>query len=279
MKDFSAWILTFNRPYALNRIITTLGRQGLRTNVMSNHSLVQYTEESASYVDQTVINSLNTNESNLWNARSWNSVMLKQFEKSPNLMCIQDDTMVVPHFVGWLRSMVEQYDFVWGPAGDQFFYVTLDVIRKSGWWDERFSSPYCGDADFLKRVYHSGYDRSRMSIQDTHDWGFQWNPQQVTHMIGTDIQTKAIDPNYENVHWHMERIKTQEKNRVLLGAQAFFIKKWGHLLNNNSPVVSTYTPQLEEMDWYPWATTKYGITAYDARYEKDIQLMDERTRA
>lgn len=266
--NLSVWILTFNRPVALNRLITELGRQGIRSNIMSNHSLVQYTDESKSYLDQTIINSLNTDESNCWNARSWNSVFLKAFQHTTSVACIQDDTFIHPEFATWLREWRKQYDFIWGPAGDQFYYLTLDVVKASGWWDERFSSPYCGDADFMKRVFHSGYDKARMSIEDTHDWGVVHNPIGIRQAIRTELQSKAIDPNYENVHWHMERIKQQEKNRVLLGAQAFFKEKWGHVLNNNTPVTSTYTPHFEEIDWYPWASTKYGVTAYNSRYER-----------
>jgi hypothetical protein len=265
-EPISAWVLTFDRPHALNRIVTELGRQGLRTNVMSNHSKVQVTEESRSYIDQVVINSLNTDESNLWNARSWNSVMLKAFQKSPNVLMIQDDTMVAPRFVEWINHHRANYDFIWGPAGDQFYYLTMDVIRASGWWDERFCSPYCGDADFLKRVFYA-YNRTKMSIHDTHDWGFMHNPIGQTQMILTDIRSKAVDPNYENVHWHMERIQTAPKpdmNKTLLRAQAYYKHKWGHVLNNNGPEIATFTPAFPEIDWYPWATTKYKLTAYDA---------------
>lgn len=266
MSNVSLWILTFNRPIALNRLITELGRQGIRSNIMSNHSVVQLTEESKSYTDQVVVNSLNTDESNLWNARSWNSVFLKALQHTTDIACIQDDTFIHPEFATWLREWRKQYDFIWGPAGDQFYYITLDVLRKSGYWDERFCSPYCGDADFMKRVYHSGYDKNRMSIEDTHDWGFVHNSIGIRQAIRTELQSKSIDPDYENVHWHMERIQPEDgrdRNKTLLRAQAYYQKKWGHVLNNNGPEVATYTPSLPEIDWYPWATTKYKITAYD----------------
>jgi hypothetical protein len=264
--NVGTWILTFNRPVALNRLITELGRQGIRSNIMSNHSVVSLTDESKPFVDQVVINSLNSDESNGWNARSWNSAFIKALPISNGIMCIQDDTFVHPEFALWFNSWRQHYDFIWGPAGDQFYYLTLGVLQKSGYWDERFCSPYCGDADFLKRVYFSGYDRGRMSIEDTHDWGFTMNPIGIQQAIRTELQSKSIDPNYENVHWHMERMQPEQgrdRNKTLLRAQAFYAKKWGHVLNGNGPEVATNTPAFPEIDWYPWATTKYKITAYD----------------
>jgi hypothetical protein len=104
MDKLSLWVLTFNRPVALNRLITELGHQGIRSNIMSNHSLVTLTDESRGYVDRVVVNSLNTDDSNLWNARSWNSVFFKALQHSDSIACIQDDTFVHPQFALWLTE-------------------------------------------------------------------------------------------------------------------------------------------------------------------------------
>jgi hypothetical protein len=215
-----------------------------------------------SYVDKTVINTLNTDESNAWCGRSWNSIMLKAFSVSPNLIMIQDDTFVRPHFSAWFESNRKKYDFIWGPAGDQFFYLTLNVLRTTGWFDERFTSGYCGDADFLKRVCAS-YPLSKISVEESHDWGFRHNPIGTSEVIITDLGSKQIDPNYENAHWYMERLKTKEINRNLEYSQGYFLRKWGHVLNNNQPVINSNVRLIEEIDWYPWATKKYEVTAYD----------------
>jgi hypothetical protein len=61
----------------------------------------------------------------------------------------------------------------------------------------------------------------------------------------------------------MERMKTQNINRTLLYSQAYYAQKWGQVLNNNRPLVETNMRQIAEIDWYPWATNKFKITAYD----------------
>ena len=246
------WILTFNRPLALNRLITTLGRQGLRVNVFSNHPDVMYSEESNSYVDQTIINTLNSAESNSWCARSWNTMMMKGFANSDELIMIHDDTMVAPGFHDWIKQAKQQYDFIWGTAGDQFYYLKFDVLKTVGWWDERYIGCYCGDADWLKRIFMT-YDNNKLSAQDTHNWGFHHNPCGVMNYI--NVHVKNVDPNYENQHEELER---KAKGTVIC-SQTHFRNKWGKDLDNGRPVIEPSERLMTEIDWYPWFSNRYFV--------------------
>ena len=246
------WILTFNRPVALNRLVTELGRQGMRVNIFSNHPQLQLTEESHSYLDSYIINTLNSEDSNSWCARSWNTILMKAFVNTDEVVCLQDDTMVGPDFVSWINEQKKTYDFIWGPAGDQFFYLTKDVFKSVGYWDERYIGCYCGDADWMKRVY-SSYDTNKISVVDTHDWGFRHNDCGVHQVVNTHV--KAIDPNYENQHEELER----KASGTVICAQTHFINKWGRPLNGTGPVNQNDERRLTEIDWYPWFTNKHLV--------------------
>lgn len=254
---FDIWILTFERPTALKRLTETLSRQGKKPNVFSNSpDLVDVTDN----VDRIVINSLNDRNSSSWCARSWNSIFLKGFENSDALVCIQDDTMVGPDFINWLTEQSKKYDFISGPAGDQFFYIHKKVFQRVGWWDERFSACYAGDADFFKRVYIE-YDPERVSIQDSHNWGWTHNPCGVTENVITTYESKTVDPNYDNQHWVLERLCSG--NPVLRHSQNWYKRKWGIDLDINKPAIDHVHRFEDEINWYPSHSKIYGVTKYD----------------
>ena len=258
------WILTFNRPDALNRLIKHFGEQGQQVNILSNYPIVQIYSENMGYYPKVVVNTLSDEKSTSWCARSWNSIFLKAFQNDDELICIQDDTDITPDFMTWINEQKQKFDFIWGPAGDQFFYLTKDVLRTVGWFDERFIGCYCGDAEFMKRAW-TLYDRSKVSVEDTHNWGFQWNACGIVQHVITTYQSKTIDPTYDNQHWDLER--RNKENPTLKASQDHFEKKWGVTLDNNRPVIDSYSRRMPEIDWYPWASQLFDINRKDFDYD------------
>lgn len=259
------WILTFNRPEALNRLIHDFGTKGYMVNVFSNHPKVQIAPLNKGFINQVIINTLNSEESNSWCARAWNTCMMKAFdmEGTEELILVQDDTDISEDFYDWFETERQKFDFMWGPAGDQWIYLTKAVLQKVGWFDERYIGCYAGDADFLKRVWIA-WDRSRISVEDSHNWGFRWNESGISKHIITTYQSKTIDPNYENQHWQFERIlgcggQTSETNPTIKHAQAHFRAKWGVELDNGKPVIESTKRLMPEIDWYPWFSKKHNF--------------------
>lgn len=262
MINLPVWILTFDRPVALNRLIHNFAYQGFADiNIFSNHPRVQIDPLNKSYINKTIINTLNSEESNSWCARSWNTILMKTFDDPnvPGVICIQDDTDIADTFGDWFMDVRDKFDFLWGPAGDQFFYLKRNILQDVGWWDERYIGCYCTDADWLKRVWMA-CDRSRISVEDSHNWGFRWNESGISRNVITTFQSKTIDPNYDNQHWDFER--RCKDNPTLLHSQNHFRQKWAVDLDNGQPVVHSIARQFKEIDWYPWATQKFGIKAY-----------------
>lgn len=258
------WILTFNRPQALNRQINAF-KDWADVHIFSNHPVIELTEENHELLKQErlhiIYNTLSDPESNSYCARSWNNIFLKAFKTEDEIICIQDDTYVTDpiQFRALIEDHKAKYDFIWGPAGDQFFYLKKSILQRTGWFDERYLGCYCGDADFLKRVWLQN-DQTRLSIADSHDWGFTHNDIGVGRLIPTDIHTKACDATYINQHEETEG-KLNRRNTALQQSQSHFKAKWGapgNGINGVGSMIQYTTPsQIPEIDWYPWFTTKY----------------------
>ena len=261
----NTWILTFNRPAALNRQIATFAPWS-DVHVFSNHPEVMLAEAHNNMYKTgklpILYNSLSDAEATSYCARSWNNIFLKGLKEHDSILCVQDDTMVTNQ--SGLRDLIlanrHKYDLIWGPGGDQFFYVTKSILKKVGWFDERYLGCYCGDADWLKRIWQQ-WDNKRLSIFETHDWGFIHNDIGLGNYFRWDIQSKSIDPSYVNQHHEIESVVGVSTNRILNHSQAYYESKWGHRLNGTGPISrdSTTDPGsiIEEIDWYPWFTEKY----------------------
>lgn len=266
------WILTFNRPHALNRLIHHFGFMGYKVNIFSNHPKVQLLEQNRQHVDKIIVNTLNCEESNSWCARSWNTIYMKGFAEDNELVCIQDDTDIGPGFRTWIEQVSQKYDFIWGPAGDQFHFIRKNILQWVGWWDERYIGCYAGDADYLKRVYvflNITQELSRLSVSDSHNWGFIHNNCNLPEHVITTYESKTIDPDYDNQHWEFQRIlgdgdRTGGDNPVIRAAQANFYNKWLVELDTGQPMINAILPKMmpREIDWYPWASKKFDIKAY-----------------
>lgn len=260
----NTWILTFDRPQALNRQISAFSFW-TDVRIFTNHPQIGLTEANRNLLQsgklQILHNTLSDPEATSYCARSWNNIFLKGFKDADEMICVQDDTYITEPDA--LEQLIEtnrkKYDLIWAPAGDQFFYIKKKVLQSVGWFDERYLGCYCGDADFLKRVWQQ-YDRSKLSIVESHDWGFTHNSLGIEHIIPTDIGSKSIDPTYVNQHQEIEQAVGAKTNRILEHSQAFYVSKWGHMLNGTKPInrgdLASGT-LITEIDWYPWFTEKY----------------------
>lgn len=254
--DAPVWILTWKRPDKVNRIISQLAAEKFTNiNVLSSAPTVEIYDEhkDAPYLKNVVINTLNDNDSNAWCARNWNTCFLKALKTHDSVMCFQDDTGTQLGFGEWLIEQTGKYDFLWGPAGDQWFYLTRSVLATVGYWDERYLSCWCGDADMVRRVYQT-YDKNRISVEDTHPWGFQHNPCGISKMVAEGDVRPWRDKNHVNQHQEME---AKGLDKVILKyCIDWYFTKWGQDVYtpiNTSPAKC----QMVEPDWYPWFTRDY----------------------
>lgn len=253
-----AWILTFNRPLALNRQIYTFSSMGYDVYIYSNHPKVQIATDNKDCVKQVIFNHIANENATSYCARSWNSIFINCFKTESEGIFVQDDTPISTNFKDTLLEATKKFDLIWGPAGDVFFYLKKAILKQVGWFDERYLGCYCGDADFLKRIWQ-GYDKNKLCIEETHDWGFIHNPIGLQNYIKNDLPSKGIDSTYNNQHHELENLSNI--NHVLQHSQNHFKTKWGTPGNGINGIGSminyTNSPLITEIDWYPWFTKKY----------------------
>jgi|GEM_PF-2691278 len=256
--DLSVWILTFNRPAQLNRLIYRLGQQGFKVNVFSNHPKVEINEHNKIYVDEVIINTLNDEDSSSWCSRSWNSIYLKGFKNSNKLICCQDDINISDNFGEWIRENSKKYDFI-QLAGDNFHYITLDILRNVGYWDENFQNCYCSDADYIKRVYIDYPYKDRISLHNGHSWETEYNPCNAYDHIFHDMGTKICgDNSYQNQHWEAESLGLN----LIKISQDYYKSKWGVDCDNTGPTIYSINRKFPERIMYPHTIKKWNIIKY-----------------
>jgi hypothetical protein len=252
-----AWILTFNRPRALNRQINSLGGFGYDVHIFSNHPEVIVDEDNKKYVKGILINTLADPDCYAWMARSWNSVYLKCFKTEEECIFVQDDTFLPPAVKDAIENNKDKYDLIWGPKGDCFYYMKKNVLREIGWWDERFLGAYCSDADFLLRCWLF-YDRNRLSIAESHPWGFVHNDVGLIETIPDDWNSRCVDDSYVNQHHQIENSRTNDINYPLQHSSSLFVSKWGTSTMIDGRITDRISyPLYDEIDWYNWFTKKH----------------------
>jgi hypothetical protein len=249
------WILTYDREEPLNRLIGQLIDEGFggQINIMSNHPKVKLIPRSADNLNSLIVNSLNEKESTSWCTRSWNSILIKALKTSDNVICFQDDTTINEGFGEWISNIIKEKDFLWGPAGDQFFYLTKSILRTVGWFDERYLACFCGDMDFLRRVWHN-YDRSKLIISETHPEGGQLQIQEGAvrkYVNDGDARQKT--------EWQNQCQQYEEYGiflPVLKHCQDHYITKWGIPIEDGLDAGPSQS-LVPEIDWYPWFTKMF----------------------
>jgi hypothetical protein len=150
--------------------------------------------------------------------------------------------------------MKNKYDFIWGPAGDQFFYLKRSVLETVWWFDERYLACFCGDSDWMRRVYQE-YDKSKLSIEESHQWGFVHNRSGISQLVNNGDARPWIPGAHTNQHEEFK--KCGNLDSVLAYCQDHYMKRWGVSIDDKI----NETPrqlQLSNVDWYPWFTKKYG---------------------
>jgi len=227
-------------------------------NVLSSSPDLQIAPEFRTpNLKNVVINTLNdeNSESNAWCARNWNTIFIKALKHHDSVMCFQDDTTFNDGFGRWLTNVTDRFDFLWGPAGDQWFYLTRSILGAVGYWDERYLSCWCGDADLVRRIYQT-YDKNKLSIEDSHPWGFVHNPSGITQMINHgDVRPWRGGPHI-NQHQEME-VRGLDKV-VLKYCIDWYYTKWGPKADMYTPIpASPAQCHVIEPDWYPWFTRDY----------------------
>ena len=153
-RQLSIWIVTYNRPRAINQAITdwlATTDENVPINVISNHSKLSLDKDYGSRVT-VYMNPLRPDESWGYLPRNWNQCFYLGFKEYDWVLCSQDDVRVKSGWIDLLKKH-SHYDFYTAPFFDVIFLMNRRAFLDVGWFDERFVVMDYHDNDYLRRAW------------------------------------------------------------------------------------------------------------------------------
>lgn len=171
-------------------------------------------------------------------SKAWNLAMQWAFRDAETewLLCSMDDLEVRDRDWPYLVNAVDR-DLYMAPAGDLCFLMNRTVLRKVGWYDERFPVVAFQEWDWEARAIKQ-LGEERVSIHDTHGWGY--NPVGLEQCWFHDYRANDIE----------------SCGRMADRAAGIWLEqKWGLCLSDFAKMMHSgiiLDPMQPEVDWYPW---------------------------
>ncbi|MCL0099885.1 hypothetical protein M1O55_03335 [Dehalococcoidia bacterium] len=252
VNSMSIWIVTYNRPDAVNRAISewlSTTPDSVPVNVISNHSNLELHEDYGSRV-KVWTNSLRPDESWGYLARNWNQAIYLGLRNSKWVICSQDDVSVKP---GWIDLIQDNtpYDYYQAPLGDVIFLFNRMAFLRIGWFDERcLCVDGLQDNDWTRRAFQR-LGKDRVCIEDGHGWTLH----------GQDV--RGINPIGLSDYWfhgpQVGYVQPNDRPRAaylpyFMWNMRFMERKWGAKFKTPEFHELNLKQKEEDIDWYPWFT-------------------------
>lgn len=272
VKKLSVWIVTYNRPDAINRTIQDFLQTTpsyVPINVISNHSNLQLDQDYGPRV-KIYMNILRPDQSWGYLARNWNQCFYFGFKEYEWVLCSQDDVRILP---GWLENIQQHpdYDFYTAPYFDVIFMINRHAFRQVGWFDERFVVMDYQDNDFFRRCYQR-LGKEKISSEDKHGW--QWNGRSTGFInpIGqSSFWRHGPDEGYIQPDDHPRGRGDKRFIHNTINAN-FLYKKWGATIKRNHQELNL-RQRIPDIDWYPWFTKEmFALVNEDYPHERFTTL-------
>ena len=238
-----------------------------RVNIITNHSSVTL-DDFADDIKPRV---------KIWNnvmrhdyaigpmVENYNQAYVHTFLAGKKYCITAHDNMFIKD--GWVDIIRHtDYLFYMAPQGDQVSLMSLDGLRRFGWWDERYATNGNHELDYTTRVLRKDLGYNRASMVDYHAW-HNW-PKQIR--VEDNIITSPIcygHPEFGNefpyLRWndvgldkYWVRASKHEVPQCGPKTQEFAKLTWNdRKWRGQSP--NTFEnfeqgPAEQEIDWYPW---------------------------
>ena len=268
-ENIAIYIVTYNRPVALNKTIRYYLDSIPFTphiTVISNHTKCQIDDNLKPYV-RLIYNHLRPDESWGYLTRNWNQCFQFGFRDYEWLLCSQDDVIIKP---GWFELVnTTDFDFYLAPLGDTRFLLNRSAFRKVGWFDERFTGLGFHEHDYILRVLSLIPDSA--SIVDNHRQQIKHNP------VG--LEKYWIQPEKNEGFSKKQQIGgSAEWRKGNIYRQKYFQEKWG--THPFKKVLGIHPDRLpREIDWYPYISGKFEFLRITnpqyLLYEKEWEIASQ----
>jgi len=274
INQLSIWIVTYNRPDALNQAISDFLEstpENVPINVISNHSKLNLFKDYGSRV-RVWMNNLRSDESWGYLSRNWNQCFYLGLRDYEWILCSQDDVRVKK---GWIELIQQNphYDFYTASYFDVVFMLNQSAFKKIGWFDERFIVMDYHDNDYLRRAYQK-LGREKICAEDKHGWMLNGKFTGFINPINlSKYWIHSPEEGYKQPDDHPRgRGKEVIHNRANTN---FLYEKWGAIIKINHQELNL-KQRIPDIDWYPWFT-KYIFEKTGESYPEEKYLKEKKT--
>lgn len=253
--NIKVYIVTYKKNDVLNKNLESLFKNAddmsdVEVTVLANHPDVKIYNRRIKRKVRLVIN--NTRMANSWGylSRDWNWAILDCYSTWENKeeieWCVlaQNDVIWLKGWDSWLRRE-KFYKLVSQPRGDQCIALTIDAVKKIGFFDERFTTVHCQESDYFIRAIKRMGDY--ISINDDHE---------LINMSHNPVGNVLIETSYSGVQEGEDQ--TIHNSINCQPSINLRNRKWERetFINNTLKTDSKDLSALE-VNWYPFFWVGY----------------------
>lgn len=263
------WVSNWKRK----DVIDMFARQWLnsfdfeKVNIIANHSSVTIDDFSDDIKPRIKIwnNAMRHDHSIGPMVENYNQSYVHTFISGKKYCITAHDNMLIKD--GWVDIIRDtDYDLYMAPQGDQIALMTLDGLRRFGWWDERYATNGNHELDYITRVLRMDMGYNRASLVDYHGW-HGWPDQLMVdgNPVNPICRTghNEFGNGFPYLRWNdvgLDKywIRAPKNTVPQCGSKTknfeqlkWNDKKWRGTAPNTFENFMQ-GPTEEEIDWYPW---------------------------
>lgn len=255
------YIVTYKKNDALNENLRSLydgavDETFFDVTIIANHPDVIIHEENVHANLRVLLNNTRTEYS--WGnlAKDWNFAILDAFgrwdnpKKTEYCILAQNDVIWSENWQKNLEKM-GNIEFLSQPFGDQLMILTINAIRKVGFFDERFTTLHYHEEDYFLRAELALTDRA--SINGVPE-------KENEHYMATSFNYKGSDifirPTLSGICLFDDTLHTAKTHDA---HEKFFMQKWGikkpiGKIENRMELleIARKISRPKEVNWYPF---------------------------
>lgn len=163
--DYSIGIVTYVERYekSFKKLALELSRQfpDVEKNAVLNGfpnkvKQLKYIKEATEFLHECGFKHVITYEEHQSLAKGWNTLLI--MSNSPKVLILNDDCEVGPGFRDEFESQRSDYEWLFLNESFSHFMTSKNVIKKVGWFDERFLGIGHEDGDYARRCAIKGFE-------------------------------------------------------------------------------------------------------------------------
>lgn len=260
--DIHIYIVTYKKNDVLNKNIASLYQNACDTTefdvtILANHPDIRLETENQHDNLRIVYNT--TRSMDAWGnlSKDWNWCMLDAFERWDNppqtkycILC-QNDVEWAENWQENLRQC-KDFDFISQPLGDQLLVVTIEALKKVGFFDERFTTLHYHEEDYFLRTALKLGARASINGAKNHNGSYMSTSY---HPLGENLISKTA---FSGINLFDENLHTPKTHDAL---QKMFLAKWKipkklEEIKDRSELISlvreNHAAEPKEINWYPF---------------------------